>query len=66
MATSQYLEYISRTKRPSLNAQMMSTQMISTQMSSQVDRRHQNRADNVFTHIEDVTYAVLRRHQKSA
>ena len=61
MATPQYLEYITRSKRPSL-----STQMMSAQMSAQIDRRRQNRADNVFTHIEDVTYAVLRRHTKTA
>jgi len=40
--------------------------MMNAQMSAQIDRRRQNRADNVFTHIEDVTYAVLRRHTKTA
>lgn len=48
-------------KRPSSNVPMGSTPA-----GLQVDRRRQVRADNVFTQIEDVTYAVLRRHQKSA
>jgi hypothetical protein len=56
MASPQDLQDTTRLKRPSLNAQM----------NSQVDRRRQNRADNVFTKIEDATYAVLRRHTKSA
>ena len=56
MATPQYLEDAVRMKRPSSNAQN----------TSQMDRRRQDRADNVFTQIEDVTYAVLRRHTKSA
>jgi hypothetical protein len=66
MATPQYLEYVTRLKRPSLSAHMMNAQMMNAQMSAQIDRRRQDRADNVFTQIEDVTYAVLRRHQKSA
>jgi hypothetical protein len=66
MASPQYLEYVTRLKRPSLSAHMMNPQMMNAQMSAQVDRRRQDRADNVFTQIEDVTYAVLRRHTKSA
>ena len=34
--------------------------------SNQLDRRIQVRPDNVFTRIEDATYAVLRKHKKLA
>lgn len=32
----------------------------------QLDRRIERRPDNVFTRIEDATYAVLRKHKKLA